>query len=268
MSAFRRFLVLALSLAALAGSPAVAASLDAPLAAGMRDLGGGIYADPAMPEDEAASLARLVERARNRVALYYGDALARPRIVFCASDDCYCDFGAVGLGFSDGANVVISPRGRRVAIVAHELAHVELSFRVGGLAEVLARVPQWFDEGQAVMVSMAEEFSDGAWQEAADGQRVPSLDELAALEDWLRLTGAAGENMQMTYGTARREVSRWFTRAGPEGLVELLGALRRQESFGRAYARAEAAPDSPDAGATPVADTRQPGNPPSGRAAW
>jgi hypothetical protein len=257
-----------------------AGPLDNPESAGLRPLGAGVYVDPALPAAEVAGLKRLVEGARRRVSLFYGGVSASPNIIFCGSDDCYCDLGGVGLGFSDGANVLVSPRGRRLAIVAHELAHVELASRVGGLQRVLHLLPQWFDEGLAVLTSMAREFNDEAWHEATiDGSRAPALSEIAAMNDWVARTGPNGEHMQMTYGTARREVARWFEVVGADGLADLLTALETREPFAEAYtriehqhreaaARREAVAAKPEEAAveSPVA----PFSPPQlrGRAAW
>lgn len=243
MNAFR-FLARAVSLACLVVlvvAPVRAASLDDPGAAGLRHLGGGVYGAPGLAPGEVATLKRMVEHAKRRVALFYGAVSAAPNVIFCGSDDCYREFGGFGLGFSEGNHVLISPRGRRPAIVAHELAHVELAARVGGMARVLEIVPQWFDEGQAVMVSMAAEFSDEEWMEAtAHGRAAPALNDLADMDQWVERTGRNGENMQMTYGTARREVSRWFAVVGSDGLADLLTALETREAFAAAYARIEA----------------------------
>mgnify|MGYP000884242847 FL=1 len=240
---FRRFLIsLALAQLTCCGGAAWAGALDVPGVVGMRELGGGVFVDPDMPPEQLVRLPRLVEGARRRVALYYGAAAARPNIVFCASSDCYSGFGGVGLGFSDGTNVLISPQGQRIAIVAHEMAHVELANRLGGLERVMKHIPQWFDEGQAVMASFAGEFTEDAWMEATDdGALAPPLGELSAMDDWVKLTGPNGDNMQMTYGTARREVSRWFAVVGIDGFADLLTALEIRESFSEAYVRIEGA---------------------------
>ncbi len=236
----RLWLALAAALAFWAGPARAGGSLDAPAAAGMVSLGGGVFVDPALPAAQVARVKRLVEGARRRVALFYGATAATPNIVFCGSDDCYCGLGGVGLGFSDGSHVLISPQGQRLAIVAHELAHVELANRLGGMERVLQLIPQWFDEGQAVLSSMAGEFSDEAWAEAThDGAEAPSLSEIAAMNDWVQRTGPSGEHMQMTYGTARREVARWFAVVGVDGLADLMTALETREPFAEAYARIE-----------------------------
>ena len=225
-------------------SSSAASSLDAPEEAGMLHIGKNVYVDPAMSQAQVELVSELLEKARTQTGVFYGELVAQPKVIFCATPDCYRAFGAVGLGFSDGNNLVISPQGQRVAIIAHELAHVEFSVRIGGFAKVLDHVPQWFDEGQAVMVSMAAEFSEEAWMDATEnGTQIPDLNSLAAMSDWIRLTGRNGENMQLTYGTAKHEVSRWFNRIGYSGFQALLLALQSNEPFAEAYARIEATHD-------------------------
>ena len=206
----------------------------------MQAAGQDLYLDPAMPAALKKRIPVLLAEARARVEAYYGPLQARPKLVFCASEACYSGFGAIGLGYTDGSNLVISRPGLRSAIIAHELAHVELASRLGGFSHVLDSIPQWFDEGLAVLVSGAEEYSEPAWLSAThNGRDVPDLSELVSVHDWNRLTGSRGENMQLTYGTAKRAVGHWLARSGPASLAELLRALPRGESFQSAYRRLE-----------------------------
>lgn len=235
----RIFFVLGFSLLVLA-LPAAGAQLAVPQQAGMEPIGGGVFVDPDLDPAFRAKIPSLVELAKSRVSSLYGSLEAKPNLIFCASTECFRSFGGMGLGFTDGSNIVISPRGICEAIVAHEIAHVELSARLGGFAHTLERVPQWFDEGQAVMVSRAEEYSEDAWEEAThQGRDAPPLTALESVDDWNRLTGGDGEHMQLTYGTARREVARWFAKSGRAGFDELLAALARNEAFYPAYRRIE-----------------------------
>ena len=132
----------------------------------MQAAGQNLYLDPALPAALKKRIPALLAEARARVEAYYGPLQARPKLVFCASPDCYNGFGAIGLGYTDGSNLVISRSGLRSAIIAHELAHVELASRLGGISRVLDSVPQWFDEGLAVLISGAEEYSESAWRSA------------------------------------------------------------------------------------------------------
>lgn len=236
----RTFLLIVLSTFLAFSGAATGASLNTPEEMGMRRVAGQIYVDSGITPERTAELLQLVDESRRRVAVFFGQALARPNIVFCASFSCYQSFGAIGLGYTDGANVIISPYGQRAAIIAHELAHMELSVRIGGFEKVLQNVPHWFDEGLAVMVSQAEEFSETAWRLATqDGAKAPALSSLEATADWHRITGANGENMQLSYGTAHREVDRWFASAGVQGFHALLAALADNKAFDIAYSRIE-----------------------------
>ena len=240
---FMRWLSLALFLVAMGSQlPLVHASgLSAPAEHGMIQIAENIYIEPIIPAAAQPTVLELVKGARERAALFYGELTATPNIVFCATAHCYRKFGAVGLGFTDGRNVVISSSGARVAILAHELSHVELAVRLGGPHRVTAKVPQWFDEGSAVLASMAEEFSEAAWLDATDqGERAPPIYALEVSDDWNRITGNQGIHMQDSYGTARHEVARWFDNVGREGFLRLIDALAKDESFYQAYGRIEA----------------------------
>lgn len=200
-----------------------------------------IYVDREMPSGNAPRLLNIVEKARVRAAYFYGELTANPDILFCSTLECYRKFGGIGLGYADGATVIISPYGVRAAIVCHELSHVELATRLGGQRKIIAKVPQWFDEGTAVMASLAYEFSDEAWLQAShNGESSPRLSELESMEGWTHATGANGVNMQLSYGTARREVGRWYAKVGRKGLEQLIQALKANEDFHDAYQNIEA----------------------------
>ena len=117
--------------------------------------------------------------------------------------------------------------------LTHELSHVELATRVG-VVRALLKVPQWFDEGLAVLVSADPDFTEARWLAATDnGARAPSPDRLRTLGGWLSV------DRELSYGTARHEVARWYARVGRSGLDRLFAALHAGETFERAYANAE-----------------------------
>lgn len=195
-----------------------------------------VFSDREIGPAYASHLLNLVDKARVRATFFYGELVSTPDILFCSSMECYRKFGGVGLGYTRGNTILISPYGSRAAIVSHELSHVELATRVGGLPEVMDQVPQWFDEGMAVMVSMAHEFSDEAWEEACrKGDGSPRLSELESMASWTRVTGVNGANMQLSYGTAKQEVARWYDAVGRRGLEQLIQALKAKQNFHLAY---------------------------------
>lgn len=203
---------------------------------GMLPIAPHVFVDQETSPEKTKRLLNIVEKARVRAAYFYGELVAEPDILFCSTMDCYRRFGAIGLGYTLGNTILISPYGARAAILSHELSHVELATRLGGQAEIMDKIPQWFDEGIAVMVSLAYEFSDEAWLEACDnGESSPMLSEIESVNGWSRVTGANGINMQRSYGTARQEVVRWYAIAGRKGLGQLIQALKAKENFHDAY---------------------------------
>lgn len=207
---------------------------------GLVEIAPRIYVDRAVDPAHVSQLLNLVDKARVRADFFYGELVSSPDILFCSSMECYRKFGGIGLGYTHGNTILISPYGWRAAIVSHEISHVELAARLGGEPEILDNIPQWFDEGIAVMVSMAHEFSDEAWAEACGkGEGSPRLRELESMAGWNHVTGVNGANMQLSYGTARQEVSRWHAAVGPKGLENLIQALKSRQDFHVAYQNIE-----------------------------
>ena len=95
--------------------------------------------------------------------------------------------------------VMLSPRGIDPVIAAHELTHVELHARLGR-----GSVPQWFDEGLAVLVADDLRYL----RPAGEGDRclvTPTGPLPDTLSGWLR---AASVDAQV-YAQAACAVSRW-----------------------------------------------------------
>jgi hypothetical protein len=122
---------------------------------------GRIHFEPGA-EDYAREVATLLPKALSRIEAAQGRPFARPVIIGVyetpeayAAANASGDPGAVGVGAF--GRVVLSPTlyksqyQRLPAILAHELSHVHLQGYVSSYAWV--RLPNWFKEGLAVMVS-------------------------------------------------------------------------------------------------------------------
>lgn len=210
-----------------------------PAASGLETVRPGLYADPAMSARQREALAADVEAGRRRAAEFYGGLVSSPTIVACASMACYRRFGGIGRkGVCRNGALLLSPEGLNPVIVAHEWSHAELAARVGQL-RVWRSVPQWFDEGIAVLLSRDPIYTEEAWLAATDnGAKAPPLSALETLRGWLRATGKDGKTRQLSYGTARHEVAGWYAAAGPDGLRALIGGLRNGDDFREIYERA------------------------------
>ncbi|TQM14940.1 hypothetical protein [Pseudonocardia kunmingensis] len=150
------------------------------------------------------------------VAEFFGGLRSDPAFLACLTDACYTRIGGGGERGIAVLNrtVMLSPRGIDPVIAAHELTHVELHARLG-----TASVPQWFDEGLAVLVSDDPRYllPEGP----GDRCRVAPAGPLPeSLDAWLR---AAGSDPQV-YAQAGCAVSRLLAAHDVHALVALLAA--------------------------------------------
>ncbi|WP_181019495.1 hypothetical protein [Nonomuraea typhae] len=197
--------------------PSVAATA-CPGCYGLHAAAPGIYlekgADPAHALSTVSAATRLVES-------FYGRRRSSPRILICTTPTCYTSIGGgreKGIAVLNQA-VMLSPEGLDPVIAAHELSHVELHARLSG------EVPQWFDEGLAVVVSNDPRYLKPT------GDRClaePSAPLPKSLPDWLRAASADPN----TYAKAACQVSRWLTaHGGRDGVLRLIDALNAGQPF-------------------------------------
>lgn len=173
---------------------------------GMEEVEPGIYTGPDATAEQSRTLVGQVAEARARVEEFYGDRQSSPVVLACFDAGCYERIGGGrerGIAVLNRA-VMLSPRGLDVGILAHEMSHVELHRRLGG---VRAEVPQWFDEGLAVVAGDDRRYIAAAGSAdrclvCPDGPLPVSLDE------WLRAASADVEE----YAKAACAVSNWLAK--------------------------------------------------------
>jgi hypothetical protein len=217
--------------------PARGLTLLAPSVAGFAQAAPDVWVERGASESTRNTVVRAVALANDRVRGFYGVQAGRPVVLVCSSVSCFRLHGGIGHGTTYfGNRVLLGPSALNVVKMTHELSHVELAARVGAL-RVLLRVPQWFDEGLAVMISDDPAFDEQRWLSATvGGTSAPDFGRLATLRGWLAVTKVDG---QLSYGTARHEVSRWYARVGLGGLERLFVLLRKGSAFDAAYAAVE-----------------------------
>jgi len=181
--------IAAVLLAAVAGLvlafPAVAAT-TCPGCYGLEQVRPRLHVEPGVGEAQRRQVVDAVEEGRRRVAEFFGGLRSDPAFLACVTDACYARIGGGGERGIAVLNraVMLSPRGIDPVIAAHELAHVELHARLGS-----ASVPQWFDEGLAVLVADDPRYllPEGAGDRCRVAPSGPLPD---TLDGWLRAAGA------------------------------------------------------------------------------
>ncbi|GIF37917.1 hypothetical protein [Actinoplanes xinjiangensis] len=213
--------LLGLAIGATAVAAPSIAAIACPQCYGLSSLGDGVYAER---DDEAYH--RIVTAAEQRISDFYGGRTSDARVLICATPECYRSIGGGGeKGQAFGRWALrLSPDGANETIATHELAHIELHKRLGSASE---SVPDWFDEGLAVLISEDARYLNPA---GGDRCRVPYAEATAITgADWATF-GAVGSDHK--YLLAACVVSHWLDEhGGPPGILTMIGDLRAGKTF-------------------------------------
>lgn len=218
--------------AGLAVAYPAAAAVACPTCLGFERVSGQVYVEDGMTPQEQAAVLHTVAEARDRLRGFYGTTESDPEIFVCGDDDCYRRIGggrSRGMALLDLA-LFLSPQGTTVTIASHEMSHIELHSRIGLIKTFRRDVPQWFDEGVAVLVS-----NDGRYlrtTSAPDRCLVEPDGSLPATRSaWIESAATAD-----LYAKAACRVSRWIAgHGGALAVSRLLANVAAGETFEMAY---------------------------------
>lgn len=227
-----------------------AGKLVAPESFGLIPVAPRIYIEEGADDATQVKLRDAMQRAEIAIHAAYGGVNSRPIVHGCISEGCYEAFGGRGsVAKVYGDRILLSPRGLNWHFLAHEWSHAEMHSRL--TLSAWWRMPQWFDEGVAVVVSEAPQHSEEHWQYLVASQIPrPSREELMTLEasrQWLNAVDRYGETKNVerrargelelnpVYSAAGHELRPWIAKVGSRGLVEFIERLNRGEKFSLAY---------------------------------
>jgi hypothetical protein len=214
-----------------------------------------LWVEHGMPVTARAALLQAIAVARSRLARTFGTVCSSPRVVACCTEGKARSLGLRGRALAltvRGPAILLGPGGLAVEEVLHEWTHAELDARLP--RAVVHRLPRWFDEGLARVVSDDPHYSEGNWRRIESrGTETPHLNELCTFQQWdeamrrYRRERSDTTSVRGVVGTvAAHEVRGWLARAGRDGLPRLIAALNAGEAFGPAYLRiGGSAPEGP-----------------------
>lgn len=200
---------------------------------------------------EADTLFSLLKAARQRLSVFWGKGQSEYTIIYCHSDELYRKYGSVNgspanyFGTPFGIYVVIGPQGLNIDVISHEMCHAELTRRIGWLT-MAREIPQWFNEGVALMVDyrypgagMDNTYQNyqRKWKQASlQGQINIPLQDLQEVEMFYK-----GDMLwvNLAYLRSGLEVSRWLAKVKQQGLLQLVQALQNDASFNETYTQVE-----------------------------
>ncbi len=242
--------------------------------------GGAVYINRVTLREQGNLFLTNLQQARSRIRRFWGQPQGEAILIYCPLQEQYENYcaGGEGAGCSLGTPwgqsfLIIGPEGNSADVIAHELCHDELYARLGWL-RVKRDVPQWFNEGLAMMLDyrFSAPVADAT---VANTTMAGDSGETAAKryqnyrEEWLYRTETPGvrpsdrphhqrpalnlsnietthdffggdyAHVMLAYTTAGLEVSRWLARAGQPAVLKLTSAMAGGANFMTTYQRLE-----------------------------
>lgn len=177
-------------------------------------------------------------------------------LIYCHSDRQYQQLcgGLTSAESSAGCSLgtpwgesflVLGPSEISVDVIAHERCHDELFARLGWW-RTKRQIPQWFNEGLALMVdyrftpptlNATDRYNHlhDEWQfRAQSGQEAISLEQLESTRDFF---SGNYYHVLLAYLTAATEVARWLAITEQDGLIRLTERIRADEDFEKVYSQ-------------------------------
>lgn len=182
-----------------------------------------VYVATSAQDFSTSSANQLVAEARDRIERSFGKPLSRPKVVFWDQGSFLSKIRLSTYGsthfLGNRACVLVGPQGGNVDVLAHELVHAEVFFRVGAWAR-MTRLPTWFDEDLAMQVDHRSKYELAQNIDASFVRRLES-----------RSAFFSGDEQALTlhYAAAKSEVKRWVGVVGQAAVYSHLERIRSGE---------------------------------------
>jgi hypothetical protein len=211
----------------------------------------GIYASNGSSASQKKELLSLLNMSRKRLRNFWEKTEGKPVIIFCHTPEVYEKYGSRNgspanyFGSTLGSFVIISPDGLDVDVISHEMCHAELTGRLGWLT-MNTQIPQWFNEGLALMVDYRFPNENGQisyrsyqrkWKDLTYGSNFPLT--LKQLEDIESFAPKEAYSQQLAYMRSGMEVSRWLELVQRKGLLSFIEKMQVDGDFNNSYVEVE-----------------------------
>jgi hypothetical protein len=216
---------------------------------GFKSGNGKIYFSPDIKTKEYAGLKRLVSRAESRIDSFYTGRNSSPKVIICRTPQQYRRYcsSTEGAGCSIGTPwgstyVILNAQGMNTDVIAHEMSHIELLKRLGWW-KTAREVPQWFNEGLALMLDRRFIVETDPVQRyrayraewryyTRNGRNRLSLKEISTISEFFK---GDQRHVMTAYMTSGMEVSRWLIKDEKGALARLIKQMNEGRTFAEAY---------------------------------
>lgn len=216
---------------------------------GFNELQENVFVSPYIKTSQFNQIKKAIQSAEMRVDSFYSGKISRPHIIVCsnlAQYQKYCN-SSEGAGCSLGTPwgssfIVFNVQDLNVDVASHEMSHVELLKRVGWWKTTF-EVPQWFNEGIALMMDkrfVSNPDKIGRYLDYMDewlyytrgGQEILELENIKSVKGFFV---GNQQYVMLAYMTSGLEVSYWLIYARNNGLHMLISQMNQGNSFSDSY---------------------------------
>lgn len=208
-----------------------------------------VFVSPDIGSLQLKNIRKIISASEMRVDSFYSGKKSRPVIIVCSNAqeyEKYCS-STEGAGCSLGTPwgstfVVLNAEGVNVDVISHEMSHIELLERLGWW-KIITQVPQWFNEGVALMldkrfvnnpdvIGRYLDYSDEWLYYTRGGQEILELEHLGSVREFFN---GNQQYVMLAYMTSGLEVSYWLMDDKNNVMQKFTGYLNEGFSFNEAY---------------------------------
>jgi len=218
---------------------------------GFKKVNQHLYISAKTPQRHLDKTNESIKEARQRITRLWGVPQGNAVVILCESTEEYYQYchSSEGAGCSIGTPwgtsfIILNLDGLNVDVIAHEMCHDELFTRLGWWTTT-RQIPQWFNEGLALMVDERfvsttdsiqryQAYKEACLSVSRGGQMVLDLDEISSMKGFF---DGNETHVILAYMTAGTEVSRWLTNAERKQVPLLISRIKAGESFEDIYRR-------------------------------
>lgn len=212
-----------------------------------------LYISPTTSSKHLQRINLSIEEAHKRIGDLWGKSVGDATFILCESTEqyhryCNSDEGAgCSIGTPWGASfIVLNLNGLNTDVIAHEMCHDELFTRLGWW-KTTREIPQWFNEGLALMVDYRFVATSDSVQRYLDykdecsyvsngGQTVLNLNEISSFHGFFN---GSENHVMLAYMTSGMEVSRWLAVVGEKKIALLVHQIAEGHHFQDVYQQLE-----------------------------
>ncbi|WP_028663591.1 hypothetical protein [Runella zeae] len=193
------------------------------------------YISPDTPPKNLQKAQSAMADAHKRISRLWGTPQQRATFILCENTEQYRHYcnSTEGAGCSLGTPwgqsfIVLNVEGLNTDVIAHEMCHAELFTRLGWW-KTTRQIPQWFNEGLALMVDYRfvpqtdsiqrhRSYKEECLYLSRGGQIALDLKDISSMRGFFN---GNESHVMLAYMTGATEVSRWLAAVG-EAKVQIL----------------------------------------------